>query len=133
MDHAGVPIVAVFTMETESGDWILDASYYFRPDGSLAKMHEHLNTFYGHATVIRDSFFGCHGEVYGSTTSHVDLKTKQPKKPDPEFVDERAPLFKRIQDLPFFTALVNNQRERSRRSGLPAAVRLSYPANPGFE
>jgi hypothetical protein len=101
----GTPVAAFFTIQTESGDWVLFACYYFRSDGSLAKRHERLNTSYGSASVLRDAYFGCHGEAYGGLTRHLDLKTQKPKKPDPEFVDERAPLFKRVQDLPFFSLL----------------------------
>ncbi len=105
MDDAGIPVAAFFTIQTESGDWILYADYYFRPDGSLAKRHERLNTFHGNAAVIRDAFFGCRGEVHRRTSRHLDLQTKKEKRPAPEFVDEHAPLFQRIQDLPFSSAL----------------------------
>jgi hypothetical protein len=102
----GIPAVAFFTIQSESGDWILYATYYFRPtNGSLAKRHEQLNTFFGNASVIRDSYFGCRGEVYGGTARHLDLETQAPKAPEPQFIDERAPLFKRVQSLPFFSAL----------------------------
>jgi hypothetical protein len=100
-----IPVAAFFTIQSESGDWVLYASYYFRSDGSVAKRHERLNTFYGDASVLRDAYFGCHGEAYGGATRHLDLETHKPKKPDPEFVDERAPLVKRVQGLPFFSAL----------------------------
>src|SRR5205823_3858420 len=63
LNENNLPVAAFFTIQTESGDWILYAAYYFRPDGSLAKKHERLNTFYGHAIVIRDVLHGCHGEV----------------------------------------------------------------------
>jgi hypothetical protein len=101
----GVPVAAFFTIQTLSGDWALYADYYFRPDGSLAKMHERLNTFHRGASVIRDAWFGCHGEAYGGTAHHLDLKTKKPTQPGPESIDERAPLFMRVQNLPFFSAL----------------------------
>jgi hypothetical protein len=101
----GVPAAAFFTIQTLSGDWVLYADYYFRPDGSLAKMHERLNVFHTSASVVRDTWFGCHGEAYGGTVHHFDLKTKKPRQSDSESSDERAPIFTRIQNLPFFSAL----------------------------
>ncbi len=103
--NGGVPMAAFFTIQTESGDWVLFAEYYFRPDGTLAMRHEQLNTFIGNAMVIRDRYWGCRGEAYGGATRHLDLDTQKQKKPDPDFDDHRAPLFKRVQDLPFFSAL----------------------------
>ena len=98
-------IAAFFEIQSESGDWVLFADYYFRPNRSLAKRHERLNTFYGNASVIREAYFGCHGEDFGGTTRHLDLSTQRPKAPDPEFIDEPAPLYKRVEDLPFSSAL----------------------------
>ena len=51
--------------------------------------------------MIRTVYFGCRGEAYPGTTRHLDLKTKAPKQPDPEFVDESAPSFRHVRDLPF--------------------------------
>ncbi len=96
-----IPVAAFFTIQTESGDWVLFADYYFRPDGSLAKRHERLNTFYGNVSVLRDTYLGCHGEEYRGTTRYLDLKTQQPKEASSDFIDQRAPLFKRVQNLPF--------------------------------
>jgi hypothetical protein len=113
----GLPVAAFFTIQTASGDWVLYADYYFRPDGSLARRHERLNTFRTNASVIRDAWFGCHGEAYGGTTQHVDLKTNKPKQPSadsiaPDFIDQLAPLYMRVQSLPFFSALKSHDEPK---------------------
>ena len=41
----GTPVVAGFGFSSESGDWALDATYYYRTNGTLAKKHELLKTF----------------------------------------------------------------------------------------
>lgn len=100
-----VPVAAFFTIQTESGDWVLYASYYFRPNGTLAKRHEQLNTFNGNARVLRDTYLGCRGEVYRGATQHQNLESRKAKRPEPGFIDERAPLFRHVQKLPFSSAL----------------------------
>ncbi len=108
----GVPAAAFFTIQTLSGDWVLYADYYFRPDGSLAKMHERLNVFHTSASVVRDTWFGCHGEAYGGTVHRFDLKTKKPRQSDSESSGERAPIFTRVQNLPFFSALRSGKQAK---------------------
>lgn len=102
LNDANIPVAAFFTFQTESGDWILDVAYYYRLDGSLAKQHGHLNTFYGHLTVLRDAFFDCKGVKYHSSVDYLDLKTQKPVKPGPDFIDEQAPDYPAIQRLPFY-------------------------------
>jgi hypothetical protein len=41
----GTAVVAGFGFSSESGDWALDATYYYRTNGTLAKKHELLKTF----------------------------------------------------------------------------------------
>lgn len=103
--QGGKPVVTTFTFSSESGDWILDATYYFRSDGTLAKRHELLNTFYGHASVTRDSFYSCTGEPLFKESRHADLKTKKEKPPEQDFIDEDSPVFKRVEELPFWKLL----------------------------
>jgi hypothetical protein len=104
------PVVAVFTFSSESADWVLEATYYFRADGTLAKKHEVLNTFYGNASVTRDGIFTCSGEVLFKVTRHGDWKTEKEKAPEPEFIDEESPPFKQVEDLPFFGLLTTRKR-----------------------
>jgi hypothetical protein len=108
----GIPAAAFFTIQTLSGDWVLYADYYYRPDGSLAKIHEQLNTFHASASVVRETWFGCRGEAYGGTVHHFDLKTRKPRQADPESGDQRAPIFTRVQNLPFFSALRSHNRAK---------------------
>ena len=43
----GKVVVAQFSFTSSSGDWYHYVSYYFRADGTLAKIHAQLNTFAG--------------------------------------------------------------------------------------
>lgn len=106
----GTPVVAGFGFSSESGDWALDATYYYRTNGTLAKKHELLKTFYGNASVTKDSLYTCAGRLLSKTTHHLDLKTKLEKAPDPEFVDEDSPAYKRVQDLPFSHLLTTHAK-----------------------
>jgi hypothetical protein len=103
--QSGKLVVAAFAFSSESADWILFATYYFRGDGTLAKKHELLNTFNGHASVTRDSIYTCTGEELFKSTQHVDLETKKEKPPQSDFIDEDSPLFKRVEELPFWRLL----------------------------
>jgi hypothetical protein len=99
--NGGLPLVADFVLTSDSGDWVLFATYYFRRDGSLAQQQERLNTFYGNAQVLRARVFGCGGKLLKSRSEHRDLKSKKLKKAEPEFIDERAPRIRNTGDLPF--------------------------------
>ena len=55
----------------------------------------------------RETLFGCQGEELKATEQFVDLGTKHKKKrPGDDFVDEPSPVFKRIEELPFYAALL---------------------------
>jgi hypothetical protein len=107
----GKPVVTVLVLSTESGDWILEVTYYYRANGTLAKKHELLNTFYGHASVVKESMYDCSGLLMSKKVRHRDLTTKEEKAPDPEFVDESSPDYKRIQQWPFYDLLQGSRRK----------------------
>jgi len=50
----GAVALVSYAFQSPSGDWAHYVSYYFREDGTLAKIHAQLNTFYGNMTVIRE-------------------------------------------------------------------------------
>jgi hypothetical protein len=51
----GEKVVGVdFTFQSPSRDWAHFVMYYYRPDGTLAKIDARLNTFHGNITVIRE-------------------------------------------------------------------------------
>jgi len=97
-----------FTFQSGSGDWVNYAHYCFRPDGSLAMLKSTLNTFHGEMTVERESFFSTTGTQLGSRADYLDLGSKKPKKPSPEFIDNPPPVFRTVHELPFFAVLPNS-------------------------
>lgn len=100
-------IAANFTNFSGSGDWAHYLNYYFRPDGSLAKIEADLDTFYGNAIVERQFYFVKNGELIRRTKRVSDLKTHKPKKLNEDFIDEEVYLFKKVSKLPFASLLRN--------------------------
>jgi hypothetical protein len=105
-EGAGVLVYCYF--QSPSGDWAHQISYYFREDGSLARIHAELGTFYGYMTVIRERFYDTKGRLLSSSQQFLDLETKKKKKPGAdgvEFIDEPIPVYRTIKALPFYTLL----------------------------
>jgi hypothetical protein len=96
----GKVVAVFFTFQSESRDWYHFVTYYFREDGTLAKIHSRLNTFYGSVTAIRDQYYGSNGRVLKSTARFLDIQTQKPKK-KPNFQDEPTPVYLNVRKLPF--------------------------------
>lgn len=74
MRHGKV-VAADLAFTTPSGDYAHYITYYFREDGTLAKIQSRLNTFvssYGGMSVLRDSYYDARE---GSFTNHLSLST----------------------------------------------------------
>ncbi|HEY6805193.1 MAG TPA: hypothetical protein VI306_16575 [Pyrinomonadaceae bacterium] len=99
--RTGKIVVARFTFTSPSGDWYHFIDYYFRDDGSLAKIHARLNTFYGNISVIRNRYFDSAGSLIKETKSFHEVKTDRVAKEPAGFMDEPIPLYKTVSDLPF--------------------------------
>lgn len=103
----GQVVAAEFSFTSSSGDWYHYVNYYFRADGTLAKIHAQLNTFSGPdggISVIRDKFYGSGGKLLHTATRYLDLKSQQPRKRG-DFMDEPIPDYKTVRDLPFLKLL----------------------------
>jgi len=100
----GKVIASNFMFTSPSGDWAHFINYYFRQDGSLAKIEAQLNTFYGDLSVIRHRYYDAKGGLIKSTRKFLDLQTKKPKKPG-DFMDNEIPLYKTVAELPFHKLL----------------------------
>jgi hypothetical protein len=100
----GRVIAAYFAFQSGSRDWGHFVTYYFREDGSLAKIHSQLNTFYGNVSAFRDKYYSSNGRLFRTTTRYLDLDTKKPKK-NPNFHDEPIPVYLSVRKLPFFKLL----------------------------
>src|SRR5882724_672928 len=60
-------IGANFMFQSESGDWAHYVMYYYREDGSLAKITAELRTFYGRVTVVRELLYDPTGRRIASS------------------------------------------------------------------
>jgi len=94
-------VEANFTFQSGSGDWVNYANYCFRPDGSLALLKSTLNTFYGEMSVERETLFSADGTTLDSSTRYLELRTRKPKRSAAGFIDEKAPVYRSVFDLPF--------------------------------
>ncbi|MBV9211515.1 MAG: hypothetical protein JOZ52_12835 [Acidobacteria bacterium] len=97
----GKVVGANFMFQSPSRDWMQYVMYYFRDDGTLAKVSSTLNTFQGGITVVRDDYYNSKGKFLKGTTHCQDLKT-QLSKPCGDFQDQPAPLFQKVSQLPFY-------------------------------
>lgn len=97
---SGTVIYAECLFQSPSRDWALYVTYYFREDGSLAKLHSVLNTFYGHISAIRDRYYSPSGNLLRSSAQYFDLGTKKRKKPGKDFQDEHIPEYLNSKNLP---------------------------------
>jgi hypothetical protein len=87
-------------LTSPSGDWAHFVDYYFRPDGSIAKIRGQLNTFYGNVSVIRSQYYSTSGKLLQSSTSYFDLTTHRRLR-KPNFFDQPVPVYLRVDRLPF--------------------------------
>jgi hypothetical protein len=121
--RAGRVVYARFLFQSESQDWTLYVDYCFQPDGSLARVNSELRTFHGDVRVIRVVTYGSARTVLSQKETVFDLQSgeaideRELKKR--EFVDNKAPVFWSVKDLPFNAllgrpALPNKEFERTR-------------------
>ena len=93
-------VAANFMFTSPSGDWAHYINYYYRDDGSLAKISARLNTFEGNVSVLRDRYYDVSGKLLHSTVRYLDLQThKSIKKAD--FQDMPIPMYRKVSALPF--------------------------------
>jgi hypothetical protein len=99
----GKLVAAQFSLTSSSGDWYHYVNYYFRADGTLAKVHSQLNTFSsasGGISVVREEFYTSSGKLLRTNTRYLDLKSQKPK-PREDFMDQTIPAYQNVRDLPF--------------------------------
>jgi hypothetical protein len=100
----GKVVAVAFTFQSGSRDWAHFVTHYFREDGTLAKIHSRLNTFYGGVSAIRDKYYSSNGKMLRATARYLDIETQKPKK-NPSFQDEPLPVYLTVRKLPFFKLL----------------------------
>ena len=99
----GKVVAAQFSLTSSSGDWYHYVNYYFRADGTLAKINAQLNTFAnpdGGISVVRDKFYSSSGTLLHTATRYRDLKSQKPRKRG-DFMDQPIPVYQTARDLPF--------------------------------
>ena len=99
--RTGKVVAANITFTSPSGDWAHLINYYYREDGSVAKIRAQLNTFYGDLSIVREKLFDSNGKVLRSTTRYLDLQTRKPKAKPADFFDQPVPMYKKVSELPF--------------------------------
>ena len=97
----GVVTLVVFTIQSDSRDWALFASHYYRPDGSLAMLESTLNTFAGEVTVERDWYYAADGSVLDFKSRCYRLGTRERLRPCGDFYDVPVPVYPTVTKLPF--------------------------------
>jgi len=106
----GKIIVSVFTLFSESGDWANYVYYYFREDGTLAKIEAEYRTFYGNFAAATSIFFNSKGKVIKKSVKYFDL-AGNPAKPSADYLRENSPMmndfgyYKTTGKLPFYHLL----------------------------
>ena len=100
----GNVVLAFFGFTSDAGDWYHFIKYYFRADGTLAKIEARLNTFYGSVSVLRDRYYDTNGKLLKSTRRYLDIRTQKPVK-KANFEDEPIPMYRKVTDLPFHKLL----------------------------
>lgn len=98
-------VVVVFTFQSSSRDWAHFVNYYFRPNGTLAKVEAKLNTFYGNMTIERNYYVNTKGKILIKNIKYRDLSSQKPISNDDVkkrfFYDEGIKVFKTVSSLPF--------------------------------
>ncbi|MBA3768351.1 MAG: hypothetical protein H0W99_15510 [Acidobacteria bacterium] len=103
---AGELLVADFSLSSPSGDWAQYNTYYYRSDGTLAKLHSELRTFMGDLVVIRDRLYDPNGKLLQEKTRYLDLQTRKPKKvKEGDFMDIPPEVYAKTSNLPFYALL----------------------------
>jgi hypothetical protein len=101
----GRVVFAHFTFQSPSRDWVHYIRYYFRADGTLAKLDAILNTFYGDVSIERRWHFGPSANLLRATEQIYRLGTREKTKRPAEFYDAPVPLYRTVTALPFYHLL----------------------------
>ena len=93
--------------QSPSRDWAQYVTYYFRLDGTLAKMETELRTFFGEMIAIRNRWFAPMGSELKIEREYNDLSTGKPAEPGDDFYDIKEPVYLRLDQLPVYKMIKN--------------------------
>ncbi len=99
-------VISTFTFFSESGDWANYVYYYFRQNGTLAKIETEYRTFYGHFVAIQNIYFSPNGKLINKTIKYYDFDDKPIKTPTEWLPDNKDQMsdfnfYKTIAKLPY--------------------------------
>ncbi|PWT90893.1 MAG: hypothetical protein C5B55_08985 [Blastocatellia bacterium] len=101
----GNAVVAEFEFGT-SGDWSQVMTYYFRDDGTLAKIRSNFGKFMGHVRIVKDSFYDSNGKRLHTRVQCFDLNDRNRRQKCPGDTSQAdAEVYKRVQNLPLYRVL----------------------------
>lgn len=125
----GSKIIGVnFTFQSGARDWAHFVMYYYREDGTLAKVEAMLNTFYGGMSVIRERYYDGRGGLLQESVEYRDLKTNRRRKPGETFVDNEFPTYKTVEELPF-KHLISGRAAESNNGMHPTRLNAAFIIN----
>jgi hypothetical protein len=102
----GEVVVVNMDLTSPSGDWAQYNNYYYRSDGTLAKLRAEMRTFLGDVIIIRDRFYDSKGKLLQEKTRYLDLQTRKPKKiKEGDFMDIPPEVYAKTSALPFYSLL----------------------------
>jgi hypothetical protein len=99
---AGKIVAAQLVIQSLSENWVHRVLYYFRDDGTLARISSTLDSSLGARIVVREQFLDRKGLVLSKSSQRYTLRAKN--KPGHEAVDQPVPVFMTPVDLPFYQA-----------------------------
>ncbi|MBI3910644.1 MAG: J domain-containing protein [Armatimonadetes bacterium] len=111
--RSGAVVVSYCLLDSASGDWAHYITYYYRRDGTLAKLDSELRDLAYARVVIRTRYYGADGTLIASETRYFDIHTRRRKKPSAELRQDLALpgrailIYERAGDLPFYELVVN--------------------------
>ena len=94
-----------FSSQNESRDQAQNAMYYYREDGTLARISSQLNVLKGEITFIREQFYDRKGLLIRGSTKSCSLKTGRESKIEKRFSPEPLAVYLTTDRLPFYQAL----------------------------
>ena len=94
-----------FTFQSEWRDRVQFAMYYYREDGTLARISAQLNLSREQTTIIRDQFYDRKGVLIRGSAKSCRLMGGREQKAEKHFSPEPLPVYLTTDGLPFSGAL----------------------------
>ena len=107
----GKLVIAEFNFETNSGDWSKFVQYYFRDDGSLAKMRTTFAGFmvfseHGGGRIVQERIYNSNGKLLQKRLHCFELEKKHRRiKCSGDYSNYDGKYYRRGQDLAFYGLL----------------------------